>query len=51
MQTKSTITAMNSKKPFNKDNGTIIPFVELVDLIDKNCDYHFAIIDNQIDED
>lgn len=41
---------MNSKKPFNKDNGTKIPFVELVDLINKDCDYHFAIIDSQIDE-
>ena len=41
---------MNAKKPFNKDNGTKIPFVELVDLINKDCDYHFAIIDSQIDE-
>ena len=41
---------MESKKPFNKDSKTKITFVDLVDLINKDCDYHFAIIDDQIDE-
>ena len=38
------------KKPFNKNNRTKIPFTELVELISKDCDYHFAIIDNDVDE-
>ena len=38
------------KKPFNKDNRIKIPFTELVELISKECDYHFAIIDNEVDE-
>ena len=41
---------MQVKKPFNKDCRTKLSFVDLVDLINKDCDYHFAIIDNQIDE-
>ena len=41
---------MDSKKPFNKENGTKIPFSELVELINQDCDYRFAIIDNDIDE-
>lgn len=41
---------MDSKTPFNKDNGAKISFSELVELIDKDCDYRFAIIDNEIDE-
>ena len=41
---------MDLKEPFNKDNGTKISFYELVKLIDKDCDYRFAIIDNEIDE-
>lgn len=41
---------MRNKKPFDKDNRTKIPFLELVELIHQDCDYHFAIIDNEIDE-
>lgn len=50
MQAKSETTTMNSKKPFDKDNRTKIPFLELVELIHQDCDYHFAIIDNEIDK-
>lgn len=41
---------MDSKKPFNKENGTKIPFSELVELIGTTCDYKFCIIDENIDE-
>lgn len=41
---------MDSKTPFNKDNQTKIPFSELVELILQDCDYHFAIINNEVDE-
>ena len=41
---------MDSKKPFNKENGTKIPFSELVELIGTTCDYKFCIIDETIDE-
>ena len=41
---------MDSMKPFNKDNGTKIPFSELVELIGTTCDYKFCIIDENIDD-
>lgn len=41
---------MSDKKPFNKDSQTKIPFSELVELIRKDCEYHFAIIDYEVDE-
>ena len=41
---------MDSKKPFNKDNGTRISFSELVELIGTTCDYKFCIIDETIDD-
>ena len=34
---------MTKKKPFEKENTTKIPFEELIGLIDKKCDYKFAI--------
>ena len=47
--TKNTII-MDSKIPFNKDNGTKISFSELVELIGTTCDYKFCIIDETIDD-
>lgn len=41
---------MDSKIPFNKDNGTKIPFSELIELIGTSCDYKFCIIDETIDD-
>ena len=41
---------MDSNIPFNKEKRTKIPFEELVELINQDCDYRFAIIDNEIDE-
>ena len=41
---------MIKKKPFNKENTTKIPFSELVELIGTQCDYKFAIIDYEVDE-
>ena len=41
---------MDSKTPFNKDNGTKILFSELVELIGTTCDYKFCIIDETIDD-
>lgn len=41
---------MTKKKPFNKENTTKIPFSELVELIGTQCDYKFAIIDYEVDE-
>lgn len=41
---------MDSKTPFNKDNGTKIPFSELIELIGTSCDYKFCIIDETIDD-
>ena len=41
---------MNSKIPFNKDNGTKISFSELVELIGTTCNYKFCIIDETIDD-
>ena len=42
--------AMTNKKPFDKKHSTKIPFSELVELISQKCDYKFAIIDNEVDE-
>ena len=41
---------MTDKKPFDKEQSIKIPFSELVELINQNCDYKFAIIDNEVDE-
>ena len=41
---------MTDKKPFNKEQSIKIPFSELVELINQKCDYKFAIIDNEVDE-
>ena len=41
---------MDSKIPFNRESRIKISFEELVELINKDCDYRFAIIDNKIDE-
>ena len=42
--------AMTNKKPFDKKHPTKIPFSELVELISQKCDYKFAIIDNEVDD-
>lgn len=41
---------MDTKKPFNKDKGTKIPFEQLVELIGTTCDYKFCIVDDTIDD-
>ena len=41
---------MDSKIPFNKDNGTKISFEQLVELIGTTCDYKFCIVDDTIDD-
>lgn len=41
---------MTDKKPFDKKQQTKIPFLELIELINQKCDYKFAIIDNEVDE-
>ena len=41
---------MTDKKPFDKEHSTKIPFSELIELINQKCDYKFAIIDNEVDE-
>ena len=41
---------MDSKTPFNKDNGTKISFEQLVKLIGTTCDYKFCIVDENIDD-
>ena len=41
---------MTKKKPFDKENPTKIPFEELIELINQQCDYKFAIIDYEVDE-
>jgi len=41
---------MTNKKPFDKENTTKIPFGDLIELINQKCDYKFAIIDNEVDE-
>ena len=41
----------NKKKtPFNKIESKKVTFLELVNLINQKCDYKFAIIDNEIDD-
>lgn len=39
-----------ASRPFDKDSGKKITFEELVKLIDNECDYKFAIIDNEVDD-
>ena len=41
---------MTKKKPFDKENTAKIPFGDLIELINQNCDYKFAIVDNVVDE-
>ena len=41
---------MSKKKPFDKENPTKIPFEELIKMINQKCDYRFAIIDYEVDE-
>ena len=41
---------MTDKKPFDKEHQSKIPFEELINLINQKCDYKFAIIDNEVDE-
>ena len=41
---------MTNKKPFDKENMTKISFRDLIELINQKCDYKFAIIDNEVDE-
>ena len=41
---------MSKKKPFDKENTTKIPFEELIKLINQKCDYKFAIIDYEVDD-
>lgn len=41
---------MTNKRPFDKENMTKIPFGDLIELINQKCDYKFAIIDNEVDE-
>ena len=41
---------MAKKKPFDKENPTKISFEELIELINRKCEYKFAIIDNEVDE-
>ena len=41
---------MTNKKPFDKKHPTKIPFEELIELIYQKCDYKFAIIDNEVDD-
>ena len=40
----------NRTKPFDKESGKRIPFEELVKLIGQHCDYRFAIIDYEVDD-
>ena len=41
---------MTDRGPFDKEKTTKIPFSELIELINQKCDYRFAIIDNEVDE-
>lgn len=41
---------MTDRRPFDKEKTTKIPFSELIELINQKCDYRFAIIDNEVDE-
>ena len=40
----------NGNKPFNKESEKRISFEELVQLIGQKCDYKFAIIDYEVDD-
>lgn len=44
------MSAMKTKKPFNKDTKTKISFGELIELIGATCDYKFCIVDETIDD-
>ena len=41
---------MTNKKPFNKEHRVRIPFEKLIEMINQKCDYKFAIIDYEVDE-
>ena len=41
---------MTDRGLFDKEKTTKIPFSELIELINQKCDYRFAIIDNEVDE-
>ena len=41
---------MTKKKPFDKEHLTKIPFEDLIKLINQKCDYKFAIIDDEVDD-
>ena len=41
---------MSNKQPFDKGKRTKIPFEDIIELINQKCDYKFAIIDNEVDE-
>ena len=41
----------NKRKPFNKESGKRVSFEDVVGMIGNSNEYHFAIVDNQVDED
>jgi len=41
---------MTNKKPFDKEHQSRIPFEELIKMINQKCDYKFAIIVYEVDE-
>ena len=42
---------MGGRKPFDKESREQISFEELVGLIGEKCDYKFAVIDYEVDDD
>ena len=40
----------NERKPFNKDSGKRVSFEDVVEMIGNSNEYHFAIIDEIVDE-
>ena len=42
---------MGGRKPFDKESREQISFEELVGLIGEKCDYRFAVIDYEVDDD
>ena len=40
----------NNRKPFNKDSGKRVSFEDVVGMIGNSNEYHFAVIDDQVDE-
>ena len=38
------------RKPFEKESGKRIPFEDLIRMIGHKCDYKFAIIDYEVDD-